>query len=58
MTGFGRASPQRNPAKKLSFASNLRLFGERQRIIQFDPKVASRALDLGVPKQQLHRAKI
>lgn len=39
-------------------ALDLRLLGHLQRVVNLDPEVPHGALQLGMPKQQLNRAKV
>lgn len=38
--------------------SDIDSFGDAERVFEFDAKVSHRAVDFGVPKEELHRAKV
>ena len=53
---LGRTAPTRGPVKTVCVALHLGLFRELKCIVELNAEVPNGALDLGVPKQQLHRA--
>ena len=48
------ASWRAEQACSARLASNISLLGDRQSVINLDTEIANRALDLGMPEQQLY----
>ena len=55
---FKRAERGRSAPRCFSDALDVDLLRNRQRVVDFDPEISSRAFDLAMPQEKLNRAEI